>query len=66
MSDNRAGEIGVVPERNERFQNSDGNWFFCTREGCFEGPFNDKAQASRGLIEFLEFLAAAVPKMTKF
>lgn len=63
MSDNRVGEVGVIPKRNERFLLSNGDWFFTTREGCIEGPFDDQAQASRGLREFLEFLATATPKL---
>lgn len=63
MSGNRAGETGNIPQREERFHFSNGDWFFATREGCLEGPFDDKAQASRGLREFLEFLATATPRV---
>lgn len=62
MRDNRAGEIGIIPDRSSRFFNRQAVWFFQTREGAEIGPFGDENEASRGLDDFLDFLALADPK----
>lgn len=59
---NRAGELGEIPNRSERFVTTDSDWFFTTREGAVEGPFKDRNQAGRALGEFLEFLSMATPR----
>ena len=63
LSNNRAGELGGVPERSERFLSDNDEWFFHTREGAVEGPFESRNQAGKALGEFLEFLSLATPRM---
>lgn len=62
MVGNRAGEIGTVPGRSSRFHNRKAVWYFQTREGAEIGPFSDQSEASKGLDDFLDFLALADPK----
>ena len=63
MSINRAGELGGVPHRANRFFAVSGEWYFSTREGAPMGPFDDRREAEQGLFDFLEFMALAEPKM---
>lgn len=60
---NRAGELGAIPGRSERFLTEQNQWFFQTREGAVEGPFDSRNQAGKALGEFLEFLSLATPRM---
>ncbi len=60
---NRAGELGNVPGRSERFLADNDQWYFQTREGAVEGPYASRNQASKALGDFLEFLAMATPKI---
>lgn len=62
MRDNRAGEIGNIPVRTDRFFAAQGEWFFSTREGLPIGPFEDKQDAQQGLGDFIEFMTLAEPK----
>jgi len=62
MSINRAGELGGVPGRANRFFSVSGEWYFNTREGAPMGPFDDRREAEQGLFDFLEFMALAEPK----
>lgn len=62
MHDNRAGEIGNIPVRTDRFFAAQGQWFFSTREGLPIGPFEDKQDAKQGLGDFIEFMTLAEPK----
>lgn len=61
---NRAGEVGHVPHRSERYINRNAGWFFYTREGVVEGPFDNRNQADRALNDFLQRLSCAMPRMT--
>jgi len=63
MSINRAGELGHVPQRANRFFCVAGDWYFNTREGAPMGPFDDRREAEQGLYDFLEFMALAEPKI---
>ena len=63
LSLNRLGEVGNAPMRSDRFFNADNLWYFSTREGTPIGPYQDKAQASAGLFDFIEFLRLANPKV---
>ncbi|MFE8071271.1 DUF6316 family protein [Marinobacteraceae bacterium S3BR75-40.1] len=49
----RAGEPPRQWHRSERFLYLDGNWFFITREGAYEGPFDTQDDAREGLDEYL-------------
>lgn len=60
---NRNGESGPVPLRSDRFFSAQGEWFFATREGAPIGPFEDKEEATKGLGDFIEFLALAEPNV---
>ena len=64
LSNNRAGELGAIPERSERFLSDSDEWYFHTREGAVEGPFESRNQAGKALGEFLEFLSLATPRMS--
>ncbi len=63
MNASRAGENREIPNRHERFLEQNQAWFFHTREGAVEGPFESKSQASKALNDFLEFLSMATPRM---
>ena len=62
---NRAGETGPIPTRSDRFYLLENQWFFATREGAPIGPFETRAEGERGLVDFLEFLELAKPKVRK-
>ena len=42
--------------RTNRFVEEGNQWFFCTREGTIEGPFEDEFGASEGLQVYLQVL----------
>ena len=42
--------------RTNRFVQDGKNWFFFTREGTVEGPFEDEHKASEGLQVYLQVL----------
>ena len=63
MAANRAGEQGNIPQREERFLEQHQAWFFQTREGAVEGPFDTKNHANRALDELLEFMSSSMPQM---
>jgi len=50
----RKGEAGPTPFRSGRFFVVDSKWFFASREGIDQGPFETKAEAENGLAEFLK------------
>ena len=62
---NRAGEEGPIPSRSDRFYLLEDYWYFATREGAPIGPFEDRGEAERGLVDFLEFIDLAKPKIRK-
>lgn len=56
MSDNkkRAGEDPARRYfRSDRVSMSNGKYFFTTREGTLEGPFDSRAEAERELVLFI-------------
>jgi hypothetical protein len=61
MEINRAGETGNIPNRDKRFYQQQGTWFFRTREGADIGPFSDIREAKHGLQDFIDFLSLADP-----
>jgi Domain of unknown function (DUF6316) len=63
MNLNRAGELGSVPGRHNRFFVVSGDWYFKTREGAPMGPFDHRGEAEQGLYDFLEFMTLAEPKI---
>ena len=46
---NRRGEKGNAPTRTSRFVNRGGAWYFLTREGRAEGPFEEKRHAQEAV-----------------
>ena len=42
--------------RADRFCKEGGKWFFCTREGTFEGPFEYRREAEARLAEYIKIL----------
>ncbi|WP_426414676.1 DUF6316 family protein [Aestuariirhabdus sp. LZHN29] len=51
--DYRAGEGDRTWFRSERFLCMNGNWFFITREGSQEGPYNSQVEAERDLCIYI-------------
>ncbi len=43
--------------RSERFITSGGRWFFLTREGTQEGPFNSQKEAAQEVILYIRKLS---------
>jgi hypothetical protein len=62
----RDGETAVDPtERNERFIEKDGYWYYTTREGVDIGPFDERNGAIDGCCEFIDFVIAENPEFAK-
>ncbi len=54
MADTRKGESEPQPRyRHSRFFASLDKWYFLTREGMVEGPFQHRACAENMLVEYL-------------
>jgi hypothetical protein len=60
---NRTGEKGVVPDRNGRFLEKEGYWYYTTREAVDIGPFDNRKDAELGVSEFIAFICDSEPKM---
>ena len=54
---NRRGERGDVPFRTSRFVNRNGAWYFLSREGTVEGPFDEKHQAEEAVEMYARMVA---------
>ena len=46
--------------RTDRMINHNGKWYFCTREGTVQGPFEDKFEANYELKIYLDAMAAGL------
>ena len=60
--DNRQGERGVTPFRTSRYFNQNGDWYFLTRAGHAEGPYQDKHDAEDAIdmyVRLANFRAAS-------
>ena len=44
--------------RSERITQHAGQWFFTTREGTIQGPFESKAEARKELNEYIKIMIA--------
>ena len=53
MKENRHGESGMVPKRQDRFKVMSDGWFFAIREGKFEGPYDNILEAKKALNLYL-------------
>lgn len=42
--------------RADRFFKDGGKWYFCTREGTFEGPFELRSEAEERLAKYIGIL----------
>jgi hypothetical protein len=42
--------------RPDRFLKDGGKWYFCTREGTIEGPFEFRKEAEARLAEYIKIL----------
>lgn len=58
---NRSGENGDLPNRNTRFFESGGYWYYNTREGVAIGPFDTLSEAETGVSDFIDFMIHAEP-----
>jgi len=56
-NETRRGEASPHPFRSTRFFNSNGEWYFSTREGQDVGPFPDREETEASLLEYLRRLA---------
>lgn len=63
MTERRAGELGAVPMRTDRFFAVNTAWYFATREGASIGPFESKDDAQQGLVDFIDFIKLAGPRV---
>lgn len=61
---NRHGEQGGIPFRSSRFYSVNGEWFFAIRRGPDRGPFVNKAEAKKALVNFLHEQFTAQRAMT--
>lgn len=52
-SRSRAGELGEIPFRSDRFFCVGNQWYFSTREGFDSGPYANKNRAEESLRRFL-------------
>lgn len=58
---NRTGESGQQPDRNPRFFQKDGYWYYATREGVNIGPFDNLQAAGAGASAYIDFILHAEP-----
>lgn len=49
----RVGEVDKTWFRSERFQCVNNRWYFLTREGSQEGPFDNRREAEQELLLYL-------------
>lgn len=62
---NRSGELGSVPNRQSRFFQDNGYWYYTTREGMNIGPFDTLQEAESGVSAFIDFVTHADPQVLK-
>jgi hypothetical protein len=60
---NRNGETGHFPQRNPRFYQRDGYYYYTTRENIEIGPFDSLHQAEIGVTDFIDFVGQAEPQV---
>jgi len=61
--DHRLGEGGSIPERHQRFIEKNNYWYYTTREGIDIGPFDTREEALNGVLEFIDYICDADPKV---
>lgn len=53
MEKHRAGETGSIPFRTGRVFNVGMQWYFATREGTDQGPFNGRDNAETEMLLYV-------------
>ncbi len=62
---NRTGENCELPMRQSRFFETDGYWYYNTREGVAIGPFDSMSEAETGVSDFIDFIMHAEPSVSE-
>ena len=63
---NRTGEqLNELPDRNSRFFEEEGYWYYNTREGVPIGPFDTMSEAEIGVSDFIDFIMHAEPSVSE-
>ena len=57
MAVERYGDTGPIPERSYRVFEKNSYYYYRTREGIDIGPFDTKADAERGVNDFIDFMS---------
>jgi len=61
MASRRKGDSGAVNYfRSERLYRCGSQWFFVTREGTDEGPFDNRADAQARLERYVQVMASGL------
>ena len=61
----RTGENTESQERTVRFFETEGYWYYNTREGVAIGPFDTLSEAEIGVSDFIDFIIHAEPEVSK-
>lgn len=57
MAENRKGDLAPYTKfRSSRFCKDGGSWYFLTREGTVEGPFEFKLEAENRLENYIKVM----------
>lgn len=63
---NRKGDTEVYSNRERsRFFESEGYWYYNTREGVAIGPFDSQSEAETGVSDFIDFIRHAEPSVSE-
>ena len=63
---NRRGDTeSFLDRKNSRFFQSQGYWYYNTREGADIGPFDTHSEAETGVSDFIDFMSHAEPSMSE-
>ena len=63
---NRIGDTETFSNREgSRFFESEGYWYYNTREGVAIGPFDSLSEAETGVSDFIDFIRHAEPSVSE-
>lgn len=63
---NRKGDTEDYSNRERsRFFESEGYWYYNTREGVAIGPFDSQSEAETGVSDFIDFIRHAEPSVSE-
>ncbi len=63
---NRKGESETnLSRESSRFFESEGYWYYNTREGVAIGPFDTHSEAETGVSDFIDFIRHAEPSVSE-